>query len=131
MAGHHTASIENDPIEAVVHAGWLMSEALWSPNSPQVAAARSFLEQQCGFDLDDFIELALGCRSDIDESAAAFGIAIGKSVSSHELVEEARRVSLETALDTAFGAQESDREASGDGFPFGPPVRKPQAGSLV
>lgn len=102
VAGHHLTTNGSAPIEAVVHAGWLMSEALWSPNSPQVAAARRFLYEECGFDLDDFIELALGCRSDIDESAATFGIAIGKSVSSHELVEEARRMSLETALDTSF-----------------------------
>lgn len=102
VAGHHQTTGESDPIEKVVHAGWLMAEALWSPNSPQVAAARTFLEKQCGFDLDDFIELALGCRNDIDESAAAFGIALGKSVNSHALVEEARRVSLETALDATF-----------------------------
>jgi HD-like signal output (HDOD) protein len=102
VAGHHTNQIGSNPIETVVHGGWLMSEALWSPNSPQVAAARRFLEEECRFNLDDFIELAVGCRSDIDESAAAFGIAIGKSVNSQELVEEARRVSLETALDATF-----------------------------
>jgi HD-like signal output (HDOD) protein len=102
VAGHHSATSGSEPLEIVVHAGWLMSEALWSPNSPHVAAARNVLEEQCGFNLDDFIDLALGCRSDIDESAAAFGIAIGTSVSSQELVEEARRLSLEAALDTAF-----------------------------
>jgi hypothetical protein len=85
-----------------------MSEALWSPNSPQVAAARRFLEENCGYNLDDFIELAVGCRSDIDESAAAFGIALGKSVSSQDLVEEARRVSLETALDATFELDSAD-----------------------
>ena len=117
VAGHHTATIGSDPMEAVVHAGWLMSEALWSPNSSHVAAARRFLEEQCGFILDDFIELALGCRSDIDESAAAFGIAIGKSVSSQELVEEARRVSLETALDATCELESLENVC--DSFPNG------------
>jgi HD-like signal output (HDOD) protein len=116
VAGHHASQIGGEPIESVVHAGWLMSEALWSPNSPQVAAARRYLDNECGFNLDDFIELAVGCRSDIDESAAAFGIAIGKSVNSQELVEEARRVSLETALDTAYELE--SRDNGQDCFPF-------------
>ena len=94
-----------------------MSEALWSPNSPQVAAARKFLDQQCGFDLDDFIELAMECRSDIDESAAAFGIAIGKSASRRELVEDARRLSLETALDATFELESLQHVCNS--FPFG------------
>ncbi|HEY2381501.1 MAG TPA: hypothetical protein VGK48_10025, partial [Terriglobia bacterium] len=75
------------------------------------AAARRFLEDECGYTLDDFIDLAIGCRSDIDESAAAFGIAIGKSVSSQDLVEEARRVALETALDAAFDLESLEHES--------------------
>jgi len=110
VAGHHLATSDSTPIETVVHAGWLMSEALWSPNSPQVAAARRYLEDECGYGLDDFIDLAIGCRTDIDESAAAFGIAIGKSVSSQDLVEEARRVALETALDAAFDLESFEND---------------------
>jgi hypothetical protein len=79
-----------------------MSEALWTPNSPHVTAARKFLQEECGFNLDDFIDLALRCRSDIDESAEAFGISMGKSVNCQQLIDEARRVSLETALEAAL-----------------------------
>lgn len=99
---HHDAEMAGDTIDTAVHAGWLMSEALWTPNSPHVTAAREFLHQACRFDLDDFIDLALRCRSDIDESAEAFGVTMGKSVNCQQLIDEARRVSLETALEAAL-----------------------------
>jgi len=85
-----------------VHGGWLMSEALWTPNSPEVAAARKFLEVECGINLDGFIDLAQRCRGDIDESAESFGIAMGKPINCQQLIDEARRVSLETALEAAL-----------------------------
>ncbi len=69
VAGHHLTPIGGDPIESVVHAGWLMSEALWSPNSPHGRGPPEDFWQACGINLDDFIELgAAGCRSDIDEA---------------------------------------------------------------
>jgi HD-like signal output (HDOD) protein len=106
VAGHHASTPGSEPIEAVVHAGWLMSEALWIPNSPRVAAARQFLQTECGFDLDDFIELAHGCRNDIHDSAEAFGIALGSAINCHQLIDEARRVSLETALAATFAVDQ-------------------------
>lgn len=99
---HHEPSSDSAPIEKAVHAGWLMSEALWTPNSPHVKAARQFLQDEFAFTLDDFIDLAQHCRSDIDESAEAFGIAMGKPVNCQQLIDEARRVSLETALNAAI-----------------------------
>jgi len=101
VAGHHDAA-SGGAMEIAVHAGWLMSEALWTPNSPHVTAARVFLQEECRFNLDDFIDLALRCRGDIDESAEAFGISMGKSVNCQQLIEEARRVSLETALEATL-----------------------------
>ncbi len=102
VAGHHNSAAGAAAIEIAVHAGWLMSEALWTPNSPHVTAARAYLQEECGFNLDDFIDLALRCRGDIDESAEAFGISMGKSVNCQQLIDEARRVSLETALEAAL-----------------------------
>jgi HD-like signal output (HDOD) protein len=102
VAGHHDATVGGEAIDTAVHAGWLMSEALWTPNSPHVTAARAFLQSECGLNLDDFIDLALRCRSDIDASAQAFGITMGKSVNCQQLIDEARRVSLETALEAAL-----------------------------
>jgi|SRR5579872_4690531 len=102
VAVHHESATGGDPIDTAVRAGWLMSEALWTPNSPHVAAARKFLKEECGLSLDDFIDLALRCRTDIDDSAEAFGITIGKTVNCQQLIDEARRVSLETALEAAL-----------------------------
>ncbi len=102
VAEHHDAVAGGDTIETAVRAGWLMSEALWTPHSQHVSAARTYLLEECGVSLDDFIDLALRCRSDIDESAEAFGITMGKSVNCQQLIEEARRVTLETALAAAL-----------------------------
>lgn len=102
VAKHHEPAEDGLPIEAAVHAGWLMSEALWTPNSPHVKAARQFLQDQFSISLDDFIDLAQRCRSDIDDSAEAFGISMGKPVDCQQLIDEARRVSLETALEAAI-----------------------------
>lgn len=99
VAGHHSPEKGCAPIVTVLHAGWLMSEALWTPNSPHVSAARTFLEEKCGVGLDDFIELAQSCRSDITESSEAFGIALGETVNCEQLVEQAQRLSFTTAFE--------------------------------
>jgi HD-like signal output (HDOD) protein len=102
VSKHHQPGPDATPIESAVHAGWLMSEALWTPNSPHVKAARQFLQDEFEIALDDFIDLAQRCRSDIDESAEAFGISMGAPVNCQQLIDEARRVSLETALEVAI-----------------------------
>ena len=102
VRAHHDSDCSAAPLERAVHAGWLMSEALWSPNSPQVTAARKFLNEECNLSLDDFIDLAQRCRTDIHDSAEAFGIAIGHSINCQQLIDEARRVCLEAALDAAL-----------------------------
>ena len=102
VAGHHETDVGGEPLAVAVHAGWLMAEALWTPNSPDVTAARTYLHEECRYTLDDFIDLALRCRGDIDESAKAFGITMGKSLDCQQLIDEARRVSMETALSAAL-----------------------------
>src|SRR5258708_4571668 len=102
VASHHDSTVGGEAIDTAVHAGWLMSEALRTPNSPHATAARAFLPNEYGPNLDHFICLALRCRSDIDDSAQAFGITMGKSVNCQQLIDEARRVSLETALEAAL-----------------------------
>ena len=52
--------------------------------------------------LDAFIEMALACRNDINESAEAFGIALGDSINSERLIEEARRLSYTTAFEATY-----------------------------
>jgi HD-like signal output (HDOD) protein len=113
VAGHHDPGVGGEPIELSVRAGWLMSEALWTPNSPHVTAARTFLQEECRLNLDDFIDLALKCRSDIDESAEAFGVKMGKAVNCQQLIDEARRVSLETALEAALELDAIETVAAG------------------
>src|SRR5262249_42794060 len=65
VAGHHDSAVSGETVDVALHAGWLMSEALWTPNSPHVTAARKFLQEECRIDLDGFIDLAQKCRSEI------------------------------------------------------------------
>jgi HD-like signal output (HDOD) protein len=113
VAGHHDATVGSATVEIAVHAGWLMSEALWTPNSPHVTAARSFLHEECRIALDSFIDLAVRCRNDIEESAKAFGVAMDKTVNCQQLIDEARRVSLETALEATLELDAIETVASG------------------
>jgi HD-like signal output (HDOD) protein len=98
---HHVSNEGGEPLDEVVHAGWLMAEALWTPNSPHVQAARRFLEERCDVDLDGFVELALECRNDVEDAAKIFGISVG-TFDCQKLADEARRQSLESALEATL-----------------------------
>jgi HD-like signal output (HDOD) protein len=99
---HHNPTGPREPLESVIYAAGLLSEALWTPNSPQVTAARSYLSEHFGTSLDDFIDLAMKCRTGIEESATVFGIKMGQTVDCQKLVDEARKLALETALDATL-----------------------------
>lgn len=117
---HHVSTRHGEPLEKIIHAGWLMSEALWTPNSPHVQAARAFLEEHFGIDLDAFVELALECRSDVDDAGQVFGISVG-SFDCQKLADEARRQSLESALEATLELDALEAVVEGKGQPPGTP----------
>src|SRR5262249_11401228 len=87
VSGHPEPDVGGELLAIAVHAGWFMPEALWPPNPPDVTAARMYLHEECRYSLDDFIDLALRCRGDIDESAKAFGITMGKTLDCQQLID--------------------------------------------
>lgn len=117
---HHVSAQHGEPLEKIVHAGWLMSEALWTPNSPHVQAARRFLEENFDIDLDAFVELALECRSDVEDAARVFGISVG-TFDCQKLADEARRQSLESALEATLELDALEAVVEGNGQPPGTP----------
>jgi HD-like signal output (HDOD) protein len=102
VRSHHDADENSEPLDRLVHAGWLMSEALWTPNSPHVLAARKMLQEQYRIGLDEFIELAIACRGEVQDSAKQFGLKMEAGFDSKKLVDEARRLALESALEAAM-----------------------------
>jgi hypothetical protein len=110
---HHEFGADRSLMESVVHAGWLMSEALWTPQSPHVRAARSFLQEHFGVDLDAFIDLAQRCRNDIEESAQIFGVKLDQPLDCDQLVDEARRLAIDTALEATIELDAIETVAEG------------------
>ena len=102
---HHNevGSEEENRLVLAVRAGDLMADALWTPNSPSVLPAKSLIQKVFGIETDGFIDLALSCRSEIDEAAELFDVRVGVPVNCETLIEQARQqyadISLQTALE--------------------------------
>ena len=99
---HHDSAQDLPRLNLAVRAGDLMADALWVPESSKVPAAKALLETQFGFDLDRFIDLALSCRQDIEQSAHAFGISVGPLDGCEYVLGEAHRLFCEASIDAAL-----------------------------
>jgi len=72
---HDDIDIDNDnKLQLVTHAGCLMADALWTPDSPQFPAARKLLEERFNLTTDDIIELVVGTKADVEFNAGLFGV---------------------------------------------------------
>ena len=101
---HHEPTPDQDNrLLLAVQAGDLMADALWTPNSSNVLPAKLLMQQTFGFDTDAFIDLALSCRTEIEEASDLFGVRVGLPMNCDTLVEQARQqyadISLQTALE--------------------------------
>lgn len=99
---HHDTDTDLPRLNLAVRAGDLMADALWVPDSSKVPATKALLETHFGFDLDRFIDLALSCRQDIEQSAHAFGISVGNSDAYEHVMCEAQRLFCEASIDAAL-----------------------------
>lgn len=99
---HHERFNAFQPLDVTVHAGDLVADALWVSESTSVAAAREYLEKHFDLNLDGFIDLAVACREDIEESASIFGVELSTSVSCEQLLATARQLHSEVSLETAI-----------------------------
>ncbi len=102
VALHHVADEAADGVGLAVRAGDLMSDALWTPESRQVAASKALLQEEYGLDLDGYIALAVDCKREIQENADLFGVTLTGTIDCDALLEEARKVHAEASLEAAL-----------------------------
>lgn len=101
-ASHHQALGSPEPLHRVVHAGVLLSEVLWMPQSALLPEVRRFLEQHFGIDLDGLITLATDCKQEILDSAEMFSIRLEGKIDIDLLRREAYRQFKQVALETSL-----------------------------
>lgn len=116
VARHHDPELAAGPLALVAQGAAGLTEVLWSISSPRTAAVRAFLHAHFDVDTDAFIDLAVGCRDDIAQSANLLGVKFQETYDCQALLEEARKrqfeLSLETALDLdSLSASLEDRAA--------------------
>lgn len=102
VALHHVTDEQLEPLEVAIQAGDLMAEALWTPQSPQLATSKALLVEHFGLDLDGYIDLAVNCQREISENADLFGVSLEGEIDCQALLEEARRVHNEVSLEAAL-----------------------------
>lgn len=102
VRGHHQLTPDAQPLELLVAASDLVADALLTPQSRQVLAAKELLHAEFGLDTDGFIELALACRDEVKDSAASFALPDDHAINCDELIDQSRRLSTEACLEMAL-----------------------------
>ncbi len=99
---NHHDDIDNDnKLQLVTHAGCLMAEALWTPDSPQFPAARKLLEERFHLTTDDIIDLVVGTKADVEFNAGLFGVTIEGEIDVEALRQRAATKRAEVFAETA------------------------------
>lgn len=99
---HHLVEGTPEALHAVVHAGSLLSDVLWMPQSVLLPHARQWLSDRFHIDLDGFITLAMDCKQDILDNAAMFSIHLEGKIDIDLLRREAQRQFKQVALETSL-----------------------------
>ncbi len=99
---HHGTHPESDPMELAVAAGDLMTDAMFTPETPRLAEAQEFLKTRFQIDTDDFISLAVDCREDILDNAEMFRVELEGTMDCEALEQRARRQYETEAMATAL-----------------------------
>ncbi len=99
---HHSQGPFEEPLHLTVHACDLLADAIGVPDSGQVQAATALLQEDFDIDLDGFIDLAMTCKTEIEQNAELFGVNAPSLVNCEELLAEARRVVVDASIETAF-----------------------------
>ncbi|MGQ9503407.1 MAG: HDOD domain-containing protein [Thermogutta sp.] len=99
---HHRPDGEPEALHTVVHAGALLSDVLWMPQSVLLPHARQWLADHFHIDLDGFITLAMDCKQDILDNAEMFSIHLEGRIDIDLLRREAQRQFKQVALETSL-----------------------------
>ena len=95
---HHEDREEASPLEAAIRIGDIMADALWKLHPDRIAVAKSILQNELGFDTDDFIDFTLVCRDEIAENAEMFGIKLEEIIDTDQFIAETLALADEEAL---------------------------------
>ncbi len=121
VALHHVPEPDSDPLRQAVTAGDLLADVLWTPGAPRLPHARQWLATQFGLDLDGFITLAVGCRTDISEKAKLFRADLNITIDCDALRAAALAQYRSEALQSALDLDSLSAVIEGDfGAPFEP-----------
>lgn len=101
-ACHHDPIPSTNPTGLAVQAAAEITDVLWNSNSQLLATLRVFLQEQFGMTTDDFIDLAVGCRDDIQLQADLLGVRFQETFDCQALMEQAKRQQFELSLETAL-----------------------------
>lgn len=99
---HHADKSPGDPLATTVHAANLTAEAILTPDSLHVRVAQSLVLTEFDIDTDGFIDLALTCQDEINQSAADFGVSLDHPIDCQQLLQEAQQRFAEASLETAM-----------------------------
>ncbi|QDU43582.1 HDOD domain protein [Symmachiella dynata] len=111
---HHDDINNDNKLQLVTHAGCLMAEVLWTPDSPQFPAARKVLEERFNLTTDDIIDLVVGTKADVEFNAGLFGVTIDGEIDIEAIRQRAAtkrtEVFAETAAELANQATQDEQE---------------------
>ncbi len=99
---HHQAPVADDPLALSNYAANLMADALWTPQSSQVHAARQLLEAEYRLTLDGFITLAVDCKEIIRDSADVYRVRLSGNIDCDAILEQARAQYMDEAMEAAI-----------------------------
>jgi HD-like signal output (HDOD) protein len=95
---HHEDREQASPLEVSIRFGDIMADALWTLQPGRIAVAKSFVQQELGFDTDDFIDFALVCRDEVTENAELFGVKLDGIIDTDQFITETLAMVDEEAL---------------------------------
>ncbi len=97
---HHRPSA--DPLAELVHAGELLADVLWRPETTSVDAAHQWMKSRHGLGMDEFITLAHTCSEEVKLEAEIYGIILDGPVDFQSLLDAAQQQYLEFSLEAAL-----------------------------
>ncbi|PAY19158.1 hypothetical protein CKO51_12415 [Rhodopirellula sp. SM50] len=101
VRNHRITELE-DPLTMIVHGGTLVSDALWYAGDESIATCRGWLKDRFNLTIDEFIELALACRDEVQLELQVYGVDADMPIDPEELLEQARQRYMESSLTTAL-----------------------------
>lgn len=99
---HHDEPPPSGSLERVVCVAADFGEGLWTMGGPNMSHVRRRLKVEFDIDTDDFIDLAVGAKKEIDSQAEAFGFRVRESIDCEFLRRQAMQQQMDAALEAAI-----------------------------